>query len=278
MGGYNPKKNDITTFLDQVSKELDKLLPKYENILLMGDFNSELSEEAMKNFCETYNLANLINEPTCYKSQVNPSSIDVMLTNRKTCFENSMTIETGLSDCHKMTVTVMKKYFKKLEPITIMYRDYKGFDGVKFREDLEESLAESEEITIEIFVEKFNKVLDNHAPRKQKVIRGNSAPFMNRTLSKAFMTRARLRNKCNKNPTEENRIAYKKHKNFCTNLLIKEKKKYYNNLDTQIFDSDKEFWRRVKPLFSEKSVLKNNLRLKENGELISDKKKSCRNS
>ena len=86
------------------------------------------------------------------------------------------------------------------------------------------------------------------------------------------MTRARLRNKYNKNPTEENRIAYKKHKNFCTNLLVKEKKKYYNNLDTQIFDSDKEFWRRVKPLFSEKTVLKNKLRLKENGELISDKK------
>ena len=67
MGGYNPKKNDITTFLDQVSKELDKLLSKYKNILLMGDFNSELSEEAMKIFCETYNLVNLINELTCYK-------------------------------------------------------------------------------------------------------------------------------------------------------------------------------------------------------------------
>ena len=64
-----------------------------------------------------------------------------------------MTIETALSDCHKMTVTVMKEYFKKLEPITIIYRDYKGFDGVKFREDLEESLTELEEITIEFFVE-----------------------------------------------------------------------------------------------------------------------------
>ena len=108
-----------------------------------------------------------------------------------------------------------------------MYRDYKGFDGVKFREDLEESLTGLEEITIEIFVEKFNQVLDKYAPKKQKVIRGNSAPFMNRTLSKAFMTRARLRNKYNKNPTEENRIAYKKHKNFCTNLLVKEKKRGY---------------------------------------------------
>ena len=67
----------------QVGKEPDKLFPKYENILLMGDFNSEVSEEAMANFCEAYNLTNLINEPTCYKSQVNPSCIDVILTNRK---------------------------------------------------------------------------------------------------------------------------------------------------------------------------------------------------
>ena len=70
----------------------------------------------MKNFCETYDLTNLITEPTCFKSVENPSSIDVILTNRKESFENSTTVETGLSDCHRMTLTVMKRYYKKLEP------------------------------------------------------------------------------------------------------------------------------------------------------------------
>ena len=272
MGGYNPDKKNISKFLDHVGKELDRFLPQYENLLLLGDFNSEMSEQDMKDFCETYNLTNLITDPTCFKSIENPSCIDVMLTNRSLCFESSRTVETGLSDCHKMTVTVMKKHYKRLEPVTINYRDYKSFDGDKFRTDLKERLAKSESLSIENFKTMFYEVLDLHAPKKQKVARGNNAPFMNKTLSKAFMTRARLRNKYFKNPTPENKLSYTKQKNFCTNLLKREKRKYYNDLDTKIFESNKKFWQRVKPLFSEKTILKQSIRLKENGKMISDKK------
>ena len=78
---------------------------------------------------------------------------------------------------------------------------------------------------------------------------------MSKTLSKAFMTRARLKNKYYKNSTPENKLAYTKQKNFCTNLLKREKKKYYSDLDTKIFDSNKKFWQRIKPLFSEKNYV-----------------------
>jgi hypothetical protein len=115
-----------------------------------------------------------------------------MLTNRPLCFENTQTIETGLSDFHKMTITVMKKYYKKLDPVTVNYRDYKSFDGKAFRTKLKERLENFESLKPEDFTTTFNKVLDDHAPQKQKMVRGNSAPFMNKTLSKAFMTRARL--------------------------------------------------------------------------------------
>ena len=111
--GYNPQKEKIVNFIDQLSLEIDQHLPNYENLLMLGDWNSAVTEKEMFNFCETYNLENLIKEPTCFKSAENPSSIDLILTNKKNCFQNSMTIETGLSDFHKMTVTVMKRYFKK---------------------------------------------------------------------------------------------------------------------------------------------------------------------
>ena len=71
----------------------------------------------MKDFCERYNLENLIKEPTCFKNPNNPSSIDVMLTNRKNSFQNSMTVETGLSDHHKLTVSILKIFFKNKEPV-----------------------------------------------------------------------------------------------------------------------------------------------------------------
>ena len=114
MGGYNPQKDNISNFLGHVSKGLDNYLANYDNILLLGDFNSTMSEKPMKDFCELYDLQNLIKDPTCYKNASNPSSIDVILTNRKNSFQNSMTIETGLSDYHKMIVTVLKVHFKRM--------------------------------------------------------------------------------------------------------------------------------------------------------------------
>ena len=96
------------------------------------------------------------------------------------------------------------------------------------------------------------KVLNKHAPMKKKYVRGNNAPFMNQTLTKAFMHRSKLKNKYNKNPTEENKRVYNQHRNYCVSLLKKEKKKYYNNLDLTIFNDNKKFWQRVRPLFSDK--------------------------
>jgi len=246
LGGYNPHKEKIAYFLNKIGKEIDRFLPKYENIMLLGDFNSEMSENEMKEFCETYSLTNLITEPTCFKSTENPSSIDVILTNKPNVFENSITLTTGLSDHHKMTVTVMKKYFKKLEPMITVYRDYKSMDDTKFRDEIRNRLEDLESLTVDKFKNIFNEVLDNHAPQKQKVVRGNNAPFMNKILSKEFMKRARLKNSFYKNPTPENKALYKKQRNYCANLLKREKKKYYNNLDLKIFDSNKKFWQKNK--------------------------------
>ena len=96
-----------------------------------------MSETHMMDFCELYNLKNLIKEPTtCYRNAINPSSINPMLTNRIDSFCSSMAIETGLSDCHKMNVTVLKKCYMKKEPRMIKYRRYKNYNGDIFKLDL----------------------------------------------------------------------------------------------------------------------------------------------
>ena len=62
-----PHKDNISNFLNQLGPILDYYMPKYDNSLLLGDFNSEMSEDAMKEFCDTYCLSNMIKEPTCFK-------------------------------------------------------------------------------------------------------------------------------------------------------------------------------------------------------------------
>ena len=123
-----------------------------------------------------------------------------MLTNRKNSFKNSTTIETGLSDHHKMTVTVLKTYFKKKKPIQIDYCSYKYFTESEFRIDLQENLLKHNKETMDYddFKSIFIHVLDRRAPKKKKVVGGNNTPFMNKILSKAFMHRSKLKNRYNK--------------------------------------------------------------------------------
>ena len=77
---------------------MDSLSSKYDNIVLIGDFNCEPKEEYLSTFCEIHNLKNLINEPTCFKNLAKRSNIDLILTNKPICFQNSCTYETGISD------------------------------------------------------------------------------------------------------------------------------------------------------------------------------------
>ena len=73
LGIYNPHKDMTTTFLSSLGKKLNELSLKYENIIILGDFNSEMCEEAMQIFCTTYNFKCLVKEVTCFKSINSPS-------------------------------------------------------------------------------------------------------------------------------------------------------------------------------------------------------------
>ena len=136
ISGYNPRKENVSYSLCHNTTGLDKDLAIYENFLIWGDINSQMSEMHMKDFCDLYDFENLIKEPTCFKNPNNSSSIDLMLTNRKDSFCNCRVIETGLSDCHKMTVSVLKMYIKKKNPQYVNYRCYKNFIQENFRRDL----------------------------------------------------------------------------------------------------------------------------------------------
>ena len=86
-----------------MGKAIEFYLKTYENIIITGDFNAEISEPNLASFYTFYNFKSLINKPTCYKNPHNPSCIDLILTNCPNYFQNSSTFETRLSDFHKLT-------------------------------------------------------------------------------------------------------------------------------------------------------------------------------
>ena len=59
--------------------------------------------------------------------------LDLFLTNRARYFQNTSTIENGISDFHKLIVKVLKMFYKKQKPKIIQYRNYKTFNEQLYR-------------------------------------------------------------------------------------------------------------------------------------------------
>ena len=204
----------------------------------------------MEAFYNQYRPKSLNKEPTCFKNINKPSSIDLPLTNNLKCFGDCLTLETDLSDFHKLIVTIMKTKHERFPPKIVNHRDYKNFDAKAFKDRLELTLknATSFEEPQEIFMDLLNKF----APLKCKYLRANHFKFMTKELSKPIMLRTRFRHQFLKMKTPEAKAKYNKQRNICVSLTRKAKRNYYESLDLNKTCDNKKFCATVKPLFSNK--------------------------
>ena len=163
-GSYNPKLSHIKNHVQENGKALEYYSSKYENVIVLVDFNAEMSNPRLSESYAHYSFKNLINEPTCYKNVDKPTSIDHILTNHARCFQYSGIYETSFSDFHKLTFTVLKMFYAKQKPRIIKYQDYKNFDNIIFRMDLLKKLSLSK-LPKEDF-DKFKFIVNNLLERK----------------------------------------------------------------------------------------------------------------
>ena len=265
----------LTFHLNELGKNLDILPSKCDNIILLRDFKTEPNDTALSNFCEIFNLKNLIKDKTCFKNPNKPSCIDLIITNRPNSFQNSMVIETGLSDFHKMCTTVMKMYHSKQKPSIIHYRKFKDFNNDAFKKDLKTLLSKSfneETIPFQALRQSVNATLEKHAPSKTRYTRANQVSYMNKKLSKEIMKSSRLRNKFLNTKSDLDRKAYNRQRNYVVSLLRKEKKEFYGNLNTSVLTENKTFWKTVKPFLTKKSKKVSKITLIEDNQIISQDK------
>ena len=55
----------------------------------------------------------------------NPFCIDMFLTKRPKCFQSTITMETEISDSHKMVIAVLRIFYEKQKAKIVYYRIYK---------------------------------------------------------------------------------------------------------------------------------------------------------
>ena len=185
----------------------------------------------MSGLNDTFSLTNSVTDSTCFKSNKG-SLIDLMLTNKGKSFYKSHSFVTGLSDCYKLTVNILRTSFQKLPPTFVVYINQKNFHESNFLRGLDSRLIQGElykncEDPYTKMSEIFSEDLNYHAPLKQKSVRVNHAPFMTIDLSKTIMTKYKVKNSYVKWPQWENFVAYKKATNKSNSLARKAKRTFF---------------------------------------------------
>ena len=88
------------------------------------------------------------------------------------------------------------------------------------------------------------------------------------------MKKSQLENIYRKTLTEKSLKAYKKQKNYVSRLYKKERKMFFNSLNSSVISDNRKFWKTVKPLFSNKGNYGNKIKLVENEEIIDDDRRT----
>ena len=222
---YHPPSQNDEYYFNYLDKALDTY-SNYQKVLLIGDFNIEIAEHYIESFLYEYELSNLVREKTCFKNMQNPGCVDLLLTNNSCAVQQTTTVCSSLSDCHKLVLTVLKTSIPKGNPRQITYRGYKKFDSLKFNNELKNVLTLENTDNCTKFDEKFLEVLDKHAPLKKKLLRVNHASYVSKALRKAIMRRSYLEKVYFKNRTENLLRAFKKQKIFVVGCIKKKENNF----------------------------------------------------
>ena len=86
-------------------------------MILVGDFNAEISDSHMDSFCAIYHLKSLIKEPTCYKNPDKPTCIDLILKNVRDWFIRLSQDDSGCNEIRNQTLFVIESASTSIEII-----------------------------------------------------------------------------------------------------------------------------------------------------------------
>ena len=185
-------------FSQDFTNTLDKYVTLFDQYMVRGDLNYNLLCETkgkpLVNIMEFFDLSGLIRKPTCFRKNCKPSLLDVILTNSKSLCIETLNFTTGISDWHNMISTVINNQIPKNEKHNIQYRSFRSVDADALNMEMKDvrltGNTEDENYNIHAVYDKFETDTRNgfekHVPIKERYVKNNQLPYMNRNLRKAI--------------------------------------------------------------------------------------------
>nr|CAI5840082.1 unnamed protein product [Callosobruchus analis] len=201
----------------------------------MGDVNINMlnlnrSSSHLQDIFETYNLCQIVSEPT-RKNNL----LDILAISKAELVISSVShIDMHELSDHQMIYCDLKIKCSKPSPKFVTYRNYKCFNSCAFTEDLEgidwRDLYLNDDIDkkLEIFNTKVLNLFDVHAPIVTRRVSKPKAPWYTYCVRQLIHERGKLLTKYKKSRSESDWQKYQEMRNFVTEVVRREKEGYVN--------------------------------------------------
>ena len=275
---YRPPNTHINHLVNALETMLNKCFLESEVIHVIGDLNVNFSKSPhhLSQLCDSYDLKQLIKNPTCFKSLENPTLLDVILTSNPKSIKQTINIAIGISDFHNYISASTKIKCPTDEIKSVHYRSFKKFSEEKFIKDVESAPFHVSEIfdnandQLWFHNSLLLDIVNANAPKKQKFIKHKQLPYMNDNLRKAINVKASLCRKFQRTKTQENWDKFRKQRNLVNKLKRSSLNQYFQKNCNNTTNKNKHFWDIVKPFMTNKVKTNHqNITLFHNDSLIS---------
>lgn len=294
---YRPP--DDLSFFNKFEEKLDRIQPTRKNLVIVGDFNSDLIKvnrnEAAKptgkkllRILQSHGCKNLIKKPTRV-TQTTKSIIDLIIVNNPSKVMTSGVLDLCIAD-HKLIYVTLKLKAKNPGFSIKKVRNYKNFDKQSFQRVLQESpwwitsiFDDLDDVT-NAWDLLFKDILNAHIPTRMAKTRKESLPWMTSEIRKEMNRRYRLLKKCDGTAKTSNTWEeYKKSRNKVTKMLREAETAYWQkqfknaknpsdfwNLVNKIQNKNHNKHKRIGPLQQQHSSQEITTSNTEKAELIND--------
>ena len=279
---YKNPKVAHQTFIDLFSNLIDKVQADAQEIIIMGDVNIDMQKKndlMTTDICNIYGMRNMIKQPTCFKKPEG-TLIDPVIVLNAGRFQSPLNMHCGYSDFHNMVGCVTKIHMPPQEPVRKTYRNYKEFEEVVFKEDIQQIPFHVSEVFDDpsdrywAMGKMYTDVLDQHAPYKTRTIKCKQVPYMHSELRKQMYKRNMAKNRYFKNKTPHLRKQYVTIRN-AVSIMRRDAIKSYFLSKCKDKCKPKDFYDCIRPFMTGNDNTHSNIILKEEDRIVTDKMEIC---
>ncbi len=257
---YRPPSGDVNTFIELLEAKINLIRTnRLVEILIVGDINIDTkrnnqNSKLYNDFLKRNNLTNLIKSNTHFNNEdISISAVDHVITSDPDLYRQHGIIPLSVSD-HYAVFGTRKKFKTKHAKTTTLARCYNKYDPVKLSLELDSTdwrdvfNCNDADMAWNIFVWKFNNILNIHAPWKNMRVYIDSPAW----LTHEFISECKSRDHYNtyakrtKNPIHKREAKRIRNK---VNLIKKNMKKlYFRNCIRDAGNDSKKLWGVIKQL------------------------------